>query len=444
MKLEPNFFNCINEWGANDAVVNTFGSALTVKQIGDRVLEISKDGELLSKVIEVRDNPGTFEIECGIGNISKAIGQVLKKCGGKIVDNSENGGKEEINGKPKSNENGNGKEQNKSNEEKVNKIKVDEIDKENNREEKGNNVNGENGEIQSKPKVEVNKTPSTTSSSKAEPTKIVPKIESPKKVDKSVPTTTTRSSVSDEFLIEEAERNQAFIRVGMSGPSGSGKTMGSLLVGKGLCGEDGKWKDIVIIDTEHGSGSLYTGSKVGDITIGKYRTLRLDPPYSPDRYIKAMNAALKSGAKVIILDSFSHVWSGEGGCLEIHDKVTQRIGNSYTAWREVTPEHTKLIEKILSCDAHVIVCVRAKTSYVLQTNEKGKQAPKEVGLEPIAREGLKYECTTFLELSNSDNSAVAGKDRTHLFGKNFFFTPGIETGEKMLNWLKEHPDGLDE
>jgi hypothetical protein len=426
--MEPNFFNCINEWGANDAVVGTFGSALTVKQIGDRVLEISKDGELLGKVIEVRDNPGTFEIECEIGNITKAIGQVLKKCGGKIVEESRNDDKRETEPIDKRSITGEIKSGNSED------IKT--------RNEK--NIETESKDEQTKTPDKVNEAPPETSPSKTESTKPKPKVELPKKAEKSVPVVTTRSSASDEFVIEEAERNQAFIRVGMSGPSGSGKTMGSLLVGKGLCGEDGKWKDIVIIDTEHGSGSLYTGSKVGDITIGKYRTLRLDPPYSPERYIKAMNAALKSGAKVIILDSFSHVWSGEGGCLEIHDKVTQRLGNSYTAWREVTPEHTKLIEKILSCDAHVIVCVRAKTSYVLQTNEKGKQAPKEVGLEPIAREGLKYECTTFLELSNSDNSAVAGKDRTHLFGKNYFFTPGIETGEKMLNWLKEHPDGLDE
>jgi len=424
MKLEPNFFNCINEWGANDAVVNTFGSALAVKQIGDRVLEISKDGELLGKVIEVRDNPGTFEIECGIGNITKAIGQVLKKCGGKIVEGN-------------SGDNSNIEK----NEEKVNEPKIDEKDKEN----KGNSKNGDTTEsnIEAQPKVasKVNEAPSATLPSKPESTKAKPKIDSPKKAEKSVPTVTTRSSASDEFVIEEAERNQAWFRGGLSGPSGSGKTMSALRIAKGLCGPEGKWSDIVLIDTESHSGSLYANhtikNKDGSTSkIGKYRIINLDAPYSPERYMRAIRAASTAGAKVIVIDSLSHGWVSEGGMLDIQAKAAAKSGNSYTAWKDVTPLHARLVDTMLSIPAHLIVTVRSKTEYVLEQNDRGKMQPKEVGMAPIFRDGLKYEFTTFLELSNRDNIASVGKDRTGIWGSNDYFTPDESTGEKILAWLQ--------
>lgn len=426
--MEPNFFNCINEWGANDTVVSTFGSALTVTQIGDRVLEISKDGELLGKVIEVRDNPGTFEIECGIANITKAIGKTLIKCGGKIVDNSENGGEEKGNGITKSNEKGNGKEQEQSNEEKINESKVDEKCKEN---------NTENSTIEStQPKVadEVNEAPSNTLPSKPEPTKTVSKAGLPKKVEKSAPTVTTRSSTSDEFSFEEAKREMAYIRMLFSGPAGSGKTASALLVAYGLTGD---WSKVGILDTENQSGSLYVNSRIGNTKIGKYKILTLNAPYTPERYIRAIDAAKNAGIEALIIDSITHAWASSGGLLDMQSKEAARTGNSYTAWKDVTPLHYKLVEKFLSVPMHCLLTVRSKTEYILEQNKNGKMAPKKVGMAAIFRDGIEYEVSTVFEMSVADHTAFVSKDRTAIFSDTPYFLPEPDTGKKILDWLHE-------
>ena len=46
------------------------------------------------------------------------------------------------------------------------------------------------------------------------------------------------------------------------------------------------------------------------------------------------------------------------------DKKTaaSRSGNSFVAWRDVTPEHNKLVDAILQCQMHVIVTMRSKTA----------------------------------------------------------------------------------
>ncbi|MEG0635799.1 MAG: AAA family ATPase, partial [Pseudomonas sp.] len=52
-------------------------------------------------------------------------------------------------------------------------------------------------------------------------------------------------------MFKKAERKQAKLRLALAGPSGSGKTFSALLMAKGLGGR------IAVIDTEHGSASLY-------------------------------------------------------------------------------------------------------------------------------------------------------------------------------------------
>jgi ABC-type dipeptide/oligopeptide/nickel transport system ATPase component len=49
----------------------------------------------------------------------------------------------------------------------------------------------------------------------------------------------------------KAERKKAKLRLGLTGASGSGKTYSALMVAKGMGGK------VAVIDTEHGSASLY-------------------------------------------------------------------------------------------------------------------------------------------------------------------------------------------
>lgn len=235
----------------------------------------------------------------------------------------------------------------------------------------------------------------------------------------------------------KAERKQAKLRLGLVGPSGSGKTMSALLVAYGLCEN---WDDIGIVDTESGSAELYVGSQVGDVTIGQYNVLAMSPPYEIQKYTAAIKEAEQAGLKVIILDSISHAWAGDGGLLDQKDKITRssKSGNSYTAWRDVTPLHNKFIDTMLQSSIHVIATMRAKTEYVQEKGDKGQTIIRKVGMAPVQREGMDYEFTVVFDISH-EHIASSSKDRTNLFD-NKYFTPSPDTGRQLLAWLETGAD----
>jgi len=137
----------------------------------------------------------------------------------------------------------------------------------------------------------------------------------------------------------------------------------------------------------------------------------------------------------LIIDSLSHAWSGEGGLLDVQSNIAKRSGNSYTAWREVTPQHNKLVDRVLQCPMHVAITLRTKTEYVIEDNGNGKKSPKKVGMAPVFRDGIEYEVTVFFELGQ-DHVASATKDRTGVFDGQFF-TISPDTGSKIRAWLED-------
>jgi hypothetical protein len=88
--------------------------------------------------------------------------------------------------------------------------------------------------------------------------------------------------------------------------------------------------------------------------------------------------------------------------------------------------------------------MRAKQEYVLETNDKGKQVPKKVGMAPVQREGMEYEFTVMLDV-DMNHVASASKDRTGLFDGRFFKL-SEETGKELLEWLEtgKEPPKVDE
>jgi hypothetical protein len=107
--------------------------------------------------------------------------------------------------------------------------------------------------------------------------------------------------------------------------------------------------------------------------------------------------------------------------------------NSYTAWREITPEHNSLVEALLASPCHIIATMRVKTEYVMETNERGKQVPRKVGMQPVQRDGMEYEFTVALDI-DANHKAQASKDRTTMF-EGFYDTITEATGRKLLDWL---------
>ncbi len=192
-------------------------------------------------------------------------------------------------------------------------------------------------------------------------------------------------------------------------------------------GLTGSWDKIAVIDTENGSASLYDH-------LGSFQTIDLQEPFSPERYIEAIDLCLKGGMDCIIIDSSSHEWSGPGGCLEINEKLAQAKfkGNTWSAWSQTTPRHDAFVQKVLQSPIHIITCTRSKMETVMTDDKKVKK----LGMKDIQREGWEYELTVSLNLDRDTHSATASKDRTELFEKLDPFVISEETGKKIKKWCE--------
>lgn len=226
---------------------------------------------------------------------------------------------------------------------------------------------------------------------------------------------------------QKATRKQAKLRMALAGPSGSGKTYSALLIAQGLAPQG----RIAIIDTERGSGELYSH-------LAEYDIAPFTPPYSPERYVKLIREAEEAGYDVLIIDSLSHEWAGTGGVLDQYDVVAATKSNKFSVWAELTPQHNELVDAILRANLHVIVTLRTKTAYEIK-DEDGKKKPIKIGLAPVQRDGIEYEFTLVLDLLPDSHVATVSKDRTELFDGRYF-VPSRETGATLRNWLES---GLD-
>lgn len=246
--------------------------------------------------------------------------------------------------------------------------------------------------------------------------------------------------------LKKAQRKKAKLKLGMSAPPGGGKTAGSLLIAYGLMKEkyptlsDAEiWEKIAVVDSENGSGQLYVGAEIAGTKIGEYNTITLEAPYEADKYTNSVILCKNSGIEVVIIDSTTHLWSGTGGLLEQQGNIAKRTGNSYTAWRDITPQHNRFVETMLTTDIHIIATIRSKIDYVQEKDPNtGKTTVRKVGLNPIQKEGMEYEFTVFFEI-DAEHNAFGSKDRTSIFDqKTFKITP--EVGRKLMAWLESGQD----
>lgn len=219
--------------------------------------------------------------------------------------------------------------------------------------------------------------------------------------------------------LQQAQRKQAKIKLGLQSPSGAGKTYSALLLAYGLIND---WPKIAVIDTENHSADLYAH-------LGSYQVLALEQPFTPERYINAIEICEKAGMEAIIIDSISHEWEGNGGILDVHGAM---MGNSFTNWAKLTPRHNAFIQKILQSPSHIIATIRSKQDYVL-SEKNGKMVPEKIGLKGVTREGMDYEFTLVFEL-DLKHQATATKDRTGLFMDKPSFMISQATGQRILNW----------
>lgn len=221
-------------------------------------------------------------------------------------------------------------------------------------------------------------------------------------------------------------------RIAIDGPSGSGKTFTALRMAFSIVAPG---KRIVVISSESGAVEKYVGLApdgiAWDFDIGYL------PDFSPDTYTKSILAAGKAGYDVIVIDSLSHAWAGEGGALELVDRAAgkSQSQNTYFAWRDITPMHNRMLEAIVRSPAHIIGTMRSKTEYVLET-VNGKTVPKKVGMSPIQRAGMEYEFDLYCSM-NLDHVCYVSKTRCPSLDGKMEVKPGAEFIEPFGKWLAE-------
>lgn len=223
----------------------------------------------------------------------------------------------------------------------------------------------------------------------------------------------------------KATKHAAKLRLALIGPSGSGKTYTALSIAKGMGGR------IAVIDTEHGSASKYSD-------IFDFDVLELEN-FDPRKYIEAIELAERAGYDIVIVDSLSHAWNGTGGAMEMVDKASERSrGNSFAAWKDVTPLWNQMLDKIIRCKCHVIGTMRAKTEYVLEVGHNGKSTPKKHGMAPIFREGGDYEFDVVGEISIEHTMTVT-KTRCPQLADQSYRCAGADVAGILNEWLQGAP-----
>lgn len=221
-------------------------------------------------------------------------------------------------------------------------------------------------------------------------------------------------------MLKKASKKGLKLRIAIAAPSGAGKTYGALVLASGIA----PWDKIVVIDSENRSSNYYAD-------LGDYYVEEIEAPYSPERYIAAIAKCEQAGMEVIIIDSTTHEWSGEGGILSIKDQMT---GNDFTKWAQLTKRHDAFIDKMRTSKAHIIATIRSKQDYEVST-DNGKTKVEKLGLAPVQREGLEYEFGVALSIDIKHN-ATSSKDRTRLFDGKPPFVITADTGRLLLEWAE--------
>ena len=230
-----------------------------------------------------------------------------------------------------------------------------------------------------------------------------------------------------EIQFRKAVKYGAKLRLAICGPSGSGKTYTLLTLATELGGP------IAVVDTERGSARKYAD-------LFEFDVLELDS-YDPRKLVGMIDAAAQGGYQVLCIDSLSHFWMGKDGELDLVDRMARRSqsNNSFAAWKQVTPLHNELVDRIIGAPLHILVSLRAKTEWVLERDEKtGKTAPRKVGLAPVMRDGIEYEFDVCGEM-DQENTLVITKTRCPKLAGGVFMKPGREVAEILKEWVDGPP-----
>jgi hypothetical protein len=200
------------------------------------------------------------------------------------------------------------------------------------------------------------------------------------------------------FTFTPAVREKIGLIIGLAGGTGSGKTFTAMRLATGIAAG----KPFAVIDTEAGRAKHYADRF-------KFDHGDLRPPFHPEAYADAIHAADAAGYPVIIVDSMSHEWAGEGGILDWQESELDRMAGDdwkkresckMAAWIRPKMGHKRMASRLLQVRAHLILCFRAEEKVEMVRGSDGKMqiVPKKTltgldGWVPICEKSLPYELT---------------------------------------------------
>ncbi len=232
-----------------------------------------------------------------------------------------------------------------------------------------------------------------------------------------------------------AVRKGAHAIITAYGESGCGKTYSLIRLGRGLVGPKGK---LGMLDSETGRGLIY--ATVG----GGYEYAELSPPFTPERYVEAIDIAEEAGIEALILDSGSHEWEGLGGVLEIAEANNLR---GLVKWAGPKARHKRYVQRLLNSRMHLLISLRAKEKMIQLTDKMPIPRGMKVGdiisggFVPIQDKRFIFETTVQLFLPTSTDRRKLGipvieKCPEDLWGA---FPEGEqiseETGRRIAEWI---------
>lgn len=210
-------------------------------------------------------------------------------------------------------------------------------------------------------------------------------------------------------------------RILLAGASGAGKTRSSLVIAETLrSGPEAS--RVLVIDTEEESALTYADDF-------EFEHIPWSAPYDP----RDLGATIREAGdryEVIIVDSFTHFWRGEGGTLDI-------ANGKFTGWKEARPAHEETVQAMLRANCHIILCARAKTQY--EQREKVSGSGFEVvklGVGPVQDSELEYEVNVALML-DVDHEMTVTKSRSTAVPTGRAYRPG-----RVADFAREYADWL--
>lgn len=245
--------------------------------------------------------------------------------------------------------------------------------------------------------------------------------------------------------IVEAKREGARLLVFLAGVSGGGKTYTALQLAYGMT--KGNGKKVGFLDTESGRGRLYA-----DELPNSFLYAELRPPFSPQRYVQAIEEFAAAGVEVLVIDSGSHEYEGMGGIQEIAEAGNPRLPN----WNKAKGEHKKFMSALLASPMHIILCLRAREKAKPEkqiVDGREKTVYVDMGLQPITEKSVMFEATVSLMMHDQGRrhdvikcpaalSEIMGRGQGYLTMQDGSALRDWVDGAQQLDPKVEHSRGL--